>query len=439
MDNHTLLEQDRQYVWHPYSNISPDNPLFAVESAQGCTLHLTNGQAVIDGMSSWWSTIHGYNHPALNAAVSKQLSKMAHVMFGGLTHEPAVTLAKQLVDMTPKGLDRVFFADSGSIAVEVACKMALQYWIAKKRPEKGRFLAFEGGYHGDTFGTMSICDPHNGMHGLFAGRLIKDDFLPRPMPPLRTGEKAESVCTSEKAGEHFEGLRKYIQSHAKQLAGVIIEPIAQNAGGMYFYSPAYLKQLKALCLEYDVLLIADEIATGFGRTGKLFGCDHAAISPDIMCLGKALTGGYMTLAATLCSEEIAQAISDSEASVLMHGPTFMANPLACATANASLKLLQKGQWLTQVLHIEHQLKQQLIPLKDHEAVADTRVLGAIGVIELKQAVDMKTLQPFIVEQGIWLRPFGKLLYTMPPYIVQPEELQSITQGMAASLDFHIAN
>lgn len=440
MDNHTLLAQDRQYVWHPYSNISPDNPLFAVESAEACTLHLANGQQVIDGMSSWWSTIHGYNHPTLNAAVSEQLSKMAHVMFGGLTHEPAVRLAKQLVEMTPKGLDRVFFADSGSIAVEVACKMALQYWIGKKQPEKSRFLAFEGGYHGDTFGTMSVCDPHNGMHGLFAGRLANNDFLPRPLPVFDTNiTTSRSTCTLEDQHTHLGALKKHIQSNAKHLAAVIIEPTVQNAGGMYFYSPEYLKQLKILCEEYDVLLIADEIATGFGRTGKLFGCDHAGLSPDIMCLGKALTGGYMTLAATLCSDDIAQTISQSEASVLMHGPTFMGNPLACAAANASLSILKEGHWSKQVSGIEQQLKEELTAFKDHEAVADTRVLGAIGVIELKQAVEMKTLQPFIVEQGIWLRPFGKLLYTMPPYIIRPEELQKITQGMAACLDFHMTS
>lgn len=426
MNHDELLNLDRQHLWHPYSNSLPNNPLFAVKSAKGCQLTLADDRQLIDGMASWWSAIHGYNNPALNQAIKQQLPKMAHVMFGGLTHEPAITLAKKLVEMTPHGLNRVFLADSGSVSVEVALKMAQQYWIAQNKPNKSKFLSFEGAYHGDTFGAMSVCDPHNGMHSLFADRLAKNIYASKPAPAL--GNRWEKHYINDTA--------RLIEKHHQTLAAVILEPIAQGAGGMYFYTAEFLSQLKQLCEKYDVLFIADEIATGFGRTGKLFACEHASITPDIMCLGKALTGGYMTLAATLCTDEIANTISHSDVGALMHGPTFMGNPLACAVSNASLDLLTNNNWQQQVTNIENQLKDELLPLNNLDGVTESRVLGAIGVVELAEPVNMQKLQPFLVDQGLWLRPFGKLLYTMPPYIIKPTELSVITSGIAAAIEFH---
>ncbi|MDZ7924565.1 MAG: adenosylmethionine--8-amino-7-oxononanoate transaminase [Marinagarivorans sp.] len=425
MNTETLIAKDRQFLWHPYSNTNANNPLFAVASAKGCRLTLTDGRELIDGMASWWCAVHGYNHPALNHAITEQLAKMAHVMFGGLTHAPAVTLAERLVAITPTGLDKVFLADSGSVSVEVALKMARQYWLAKKQPDKQSMLSFKQGYHGDTTGAMSVCDPDNGMHHLFSGSLGHNYFCAAPTP-------AFGVSTTE---ADLADVKDTLTQHHTNIAAVIIEPIVQGAGGMRFYSADFLRSLRQLCDEHNVLLIADEIATGFGRTGKLFACEHAGITPDILCLGKALTGGYMTLAATLCSNHIAETISRSEVGVLMHGPTFMGNPLACAVANASLDLLLNSAWQQQVSAIEKQLTAELAPLQNHSAVAEVRTLGAIGVVELKEPVNMQQVQPFIVEQGVWLRPFGKRLYTMPPFIITPNELTKITQAMIKTCDF----
>ncbi len=418
-DPQTLLELDRAHVWHPYSSFESNVPLYPISHAEKCTLHLTDGRSLIDGMSSWWSAIHGYNHPKLNQALIDQTSKMAHVMFGGLTHEPAVKLCQTLVELTPNGLDHVFLADSGSVSVEVALKMALQYWMAKARPSKRRFVALRKAYHGDTFGAMSVCDPATGMHHLFKGNLQQNMFAEAP-----TGG-----YSSDRYEQDILHLRTLINRHHTELAALIIEPIVQGAGGMNFYSPHYLRAAKALCEEYNLLFIADEIATGFGRTGTLFGCDHAAITPDIMCLGKALTGGYMTLAATLCTAEVAQSICDGPAGVFMHGPTFMGNPLACAVANASIALLVNGSWQQRITQIEAQLCAELEQCAALKAVEEVRVLGAIGVVELKTPVDMSKIMPLLVEAGIWIRPFGKLVYTMPPFIIQPDELSKITSGI----------
>lgn len=414
-----ILDIDHKHIWHPYAAMPNLLPVYPVDSAKGVILTLKDGRQLIDGMSSWWSTIHGYNHPALNSAVINQLDKMAHVMFGGLTHEPAAKLAKTLVEITPQPLTTVFFSDSGSVAVEVAIKMALQYWIGKGRSEKNRLLALKGGYHGDTFTAMSTCDPVTGMHHLFQETLIPQYFAERP------------TCRFDASWneQDMDSLRQQLEWNQHELAAVILEPIVQGAGGMWFYSPQYLKRVRELCDEYDVLLILDEIATGFGRTGELFGCQHAGISADIMCLGKALTGGYLTLAATLCTEEIARHICASDAGTFMHGPTFMANPLACAVANASIDLLLSADWKTNIHRIESQLARGLEPARKFSHVADVRILGAIGVIEMKNAVDMQKLQPLFVECGVWLRPFGNLVYTMPPYIISDEELSRLCHGM----------
>jgi adenosylmethionine---8-amino-7-oxononanoate aminotransferase len=415
----TLLDDDKNHVWHPYSSTYSDVPVFVVESANGVHLKLEDGRQLIDGMASWWCAIHGYNVAALNDAVTRQLDKMAHVMFGGLTHEPAIKLCKKLVEITPEKLETVFLADSGSVSVEIALKMAIQYWQARQKPNKQKFISLSNGYHGDTFGAMSVCDPITGMHTLFTDMLAKNYFA--PSPECKFGEP----CLEE----HLNGLRSLLEKHHESVAALIVEPVVQGAGGMKFYSTDYLKQANALCEQYNVLFIADEIATGFGRSGKLFACEHGDVSPDIMCVGKSLTGSYMTLAATLCSKEISDTISDYPPFVFMHGPTFMGNPLACAVALESIRLLQESNWQDNVRTIEQLMIKGLEPCRSLDDVVDVRVLGAIGVVELKQAVNMASIQQAFVDAGVWIRPFGKLIYLMPAYIIEEAELTSLTKAI----------
>jgi adenosylmethionine---8-amino-7-oxononanoate aminotransferase len=391
-------------------------------SARGARLRLADGRELIDGMSSWWCAVHGYRHPALDAAVREQLGKMAHVMFGGLTHEPAIRLARRLVEITPPGLQRVFFADSGSVAVEVAIKMALQYQRAVGYSARRRLLTVRGGYHGDTFGAMAVCDPVGGMHSLFTGTLPEHVFAARPPDGFDAPRDRRWELWARE-------VRELAALHRDELAAVIFEPVVQGAGGMRFHSPACVTLLREVCDEYGLLLIADEIATGFGRTGALFACEHAGVSPDVMCLGKALTGGYMTLAATLCTAAVADAISAGEGGGLMHGPTFMANPLACAVALASLKLLAGGEWRGQVGRIEARMREELEPARDLPGVVDVRVLGAIGVVQLEHDVDVAAATAAAVNRGVWLRPFRDLVYAMPPYIAGNDELAAIGGAM----------
>lgn len=414
-----LMALDKRHVWHPYSSINSTTEIYGIERADGITLTRTNGKTMIDGMSSWWSTIHGYNHPQMNAAIEQQLSRMSHVMFGGLTHEPAVTLAKNLVDITPEGLEHVFIADSGSVAMEVALKMALQYYYSQNMPERNCFLTIKNGYHGDTFGAMSVCDPVTGMHQIFAENLKQNIFA--EAPTLGFDEPWDE--------RSFHAFKTTFLENKNKVAAVVLEPVVQGAGGMRFYSPHFLQAVSELCQAHDVLLIADEIATGFGRTGKLFACEHAAVKPDILALGKALTGGYMSLAATLCTAKVAQTICNGSPGVFMHGPTFMGNPLACAAANASINLLLQSDWKSKVTRIQSELINGLQACKNLDGVKDVRVLGAIGVVELKSPVDMATIQPMFVERGVWLRPFGKLVYTMPPFICTSEEIAEICAGI----------
>jgi adenosylmethionine---8-amino-7-oxononanoate aminotransferase len=413
------ISHDTDYVWHPYSAMGSELPVFPVQSAQGVRIKLQDGRQLIDGMSSWWCAVHGYNHPRLNRAIQDQLQSMAHVMFGGLTHEPAATLAKKLVDLTPQPLQTVFFSDSGSVAVEVAMKMAIQYWHAKGQKTKQRFLSLRSGYHGDTFDAMSVCDPVTGMHTLYSEILTQQHFVPQP--EARFGEPCDE--------SELDAMRETLQKHQQGIAAVILEPIVQGAGGMWFYSAQYLAAVRRLCDEFDVLLIADEIATGFGRSGKLFACEHADISPDIMCVGKALTGGYMTLAATLTTQKVSDAISNNDPGVFMHGPTFMANPLACAVANASIDLLLTSQWKDKVKALQQGLSNGLQQCNELSTVKEVRVLGAIGVVEMHKPVDMKTIQPAFVKQGVWVRPFGRLVYLMPPYIMPDKELTQLTDAV----------
>lgn len=417
-----LLQIDRDHLWHPYASALTPPPVLPVVSARGVRLHLADGRELIDGVSSWWSVVHGYNHPVLNAAVTAQLEKMAHVMFGGLTHEPAARLGKMLVDMAPQGLSRVFFSDSGSVAVEVAIKMAQQFWIAKGRPEKYKLLAPKTGYHGDTFMTMAVSDPESGMHTLF-NRLLPQNLF-ADTPACRFGEPFDETAMAS--------LKSLLERHHGEIAAIILEPIVQAYGGMNFYSPDYLRRVRELCDEFDVMLIADEIATGFGRTGELFACNHAAISPDILCVGKALTGGYITLAATLCNERIAATISSGEPGAFMHGPTFMANPLACAAGNASLGLLLSQPWQRNIRRIEAALREGLEPARGLKGVADVRALGAIGVIELDRPVPPH-MQQHLIDAGVWLRPFGKLVYTMPPYVIGDDDLKTLTTAMVSAI------
>ena len=412
-------EFDQQHLWHPYASLPPTYSNIVIDRAEGIYIITEDGTRLIDGMSSWWASVHGYNHPKLNDALTQQLGKMAHVMFGGLTHQPAIDLGKKLLDIVPAGLDAIFYADSGSIAVEVALKMALQYQVAAERPNKQQFASTHSGYYGDTWHAMSVCDPINGMHSLYGKQLPMQHFV--PAPPLGF----DRVLTVDDR----ETLAQFFAEYGAQLAGFIIEPIIQGAGGMRFYSPEYLQLLRQLCDEHNVLLIADEIATGFGRSGKLFACEHAGISPDIMTIGKALTGGYMTFAATLCTRKIADTIHNSDYPALMHGPTFMGNPLACAVACASIDLILSYDIETRTANMQRTMEQALTSAAQLAGVAEVRCLGAVAVIELDDAVDMPIFQSLLIDHGIWVRPFGKLVYIMPPYIITDYELTTLCQAL----------
>jgi adenosylmethionine---8-amino-7-oxononanoate aminotransferase len=409
-------------VWHPYGGLPAALPALPVVSAKGVRLRLADGRELLDGMSSWWCAVHGYRHPVLDAAVRKQLQHVAHVMFGGLTHEPAVRLAERLVEWTPAGLERVFFADSGSVAVEVAIKMALQYQRARGRTRRTRLLTVRGGYHGDTAGAMAVCDPVGGMHSLFTGLLAEHVFAERPPDGF-------DAPRDERWERWAAQVRELAARHSDELAAVIVEPVVQGAGGMRFHSPACVALLREVCDEHGLLLVADEIATGFGRTGALFACEHAGVAPDVMCVGKALTGGYMTLAATLCTAEVASAISAGEGGGLMHGPTYMANPLACAVALASLDLLATGEWRARVARIERGLRAGLEPARKAPGVKDVRVLGAIGVVQLDHEADVRAATAAAVERGVWLRPFRDLVYTMPPYVTDEADVATVCEAV----------
>jgi adenosylmethionine---8-amino-7-oxononanoate aminotransferase len=421
-DIERLLELDRAHVWHPYAPMPATEPPLAVVSANGVRLTLADGRELVDGMASWWCAVHGYRNPVLDGALTDQLGRMAHVMFGGLTHEPAVRLAARLVEMTPAGLDHVFFADSGSVAVEVAIKMCLQYWQAQGHGQRRRLLTVRGGYHGDTLGAMAVCDTVDGMHALFAGSVAEHVFADRP-PAGFDGPLDEAYAAQ---------LSGLIKRHAQELAAVILEPVVQGAGGMHFYSPAVVRYIRELCDRHGVLLILDEIATGFGRTGALFASDHAGVAADVMCLGKALTGGYMTLGATLCTPEIADQISHGVGGALMHGPTFMANPLACAVASASIDLLEDGSWRDDVARIGGVLNEGLAAARGQPHVREVRVLGAIGVIQLDRPVAISAATRAAVDAGVWLRPFRDLIYTMPPYVTDDDDVAAIAAAMVAA-------
>ncbi|EIV1734993.1 TPA: adenosylmethionine--8-amino-7-oxononanoate transaminase [Vibrio parahaemolyticus] len=416
------LAFDRQHIWHPYTSTLTPLTCYPVASANGVHIKLEDGTELVDGMSSWWSTIHGYNHPHLNQAAHQQIDQVSHVMFGGITHQPAISLCKKLLSLAPNNLEHVFLADSGSVAVEVSLKMALQYWHAKgeRRP---KFLTLRHGYHGDTFAAMSVTDPDNSMHSLYKGFLPEHIFAQSPTCGYWDEWKPEDLADFEHK----------IDSHHQELAAVILEPIVQGAGGMRIYHPEFLKGVRRLCDKYDLLLIADEIATGFGRTGKLFACEHADIQPDILCVGKALTGGYMTLSATLASKHVADTVCGGDAGCFMHGPTFMGNPLACAVATASLELIEQGDWQQQTQKIEMLFSELLPKLEEYDLVKNTRWLGAIGVVETHRPVNMETIQALFVEHGVWIRPFGKLIYMMPPFISKPEDIEKLINAIDAAL------
>ncbi|EGQ9095197.1 adenosylmethionine--8-amino-7-oxononanoate transaminase [Vibrio alginolyticus] len=416
------LAFDRQHIWHPYTSTLTPLTCYPVASANGVHIKLEDGTELVDGMSSWWSTIHGYNHPHLNQAAHQQIDQVSHVMFGGITHQPAISLCKKLLSLAPSNLEHVFLADSGSVAVEVSLKMVLQYWHAKgeRRP---KFLTLRHGYHGDTLAAMSVTDPDNSMHSLYKGFLPEHIFAESPTCGYWDEWKPEDLTDFEHK----------IETHHKELAAVILEPIVQGAGGMRIYHPEFLKGVRRLCDKYGLLLIADEIATGFGRTGKLFACEHADIQPDILCVGKALTGGYMTLSATLASKHVADTVCGGDAGCFMHGPTFMGNPLACAVATASLELIEQGDWKQQTQQIETLFSELLPKLEEYDLVKNTRWLGAIGVVETLRPVNMETIQALFVEHGVWIRPFGKLIYMMPPFISKPEDIEKLVNAIDAAL------
>lgn len=417
------LDFDRDHIWHPYTSTINPLPCFPVTKANGVLIELEDGTQLTDGMSSWWSAIHGYNHPKLNTAIIEQTKNMSHVMFGGITHRPAVELCKKLVAMSPSRLQHVFLADSGSVSVEVSLKMALQYWHSKGE-QRPKFLTITNGYHGDTFAAMSVTDPDNSMHSLYKGFLPEHIFADSPISKF--GEQWDE--------QDLVSIQQQLSEHHQDIAAIILEPIVQGAGGMRLYHPQYLKEVRSLCDHYGLLLIVDEIATGFGRTGKLFACEHAGIEPDIMCIGKALTGGYMTLSATLASKDVADTVCKSDAGCFMHGPTFMGNPLACAVANASMEILLEGEWKVQTKMIETIFSQILPPLKEHNVVKDVRWLGAIGVVELTQSVDMVAIQQHFVDCGVWIRPFGKLIYMMPPYISTEADLKKLVNAIESAIN-----